>query len=294
MNRSRTYTAALGICVLLGMLDIAGLAGINAAAAPPLAVVITGGVLGVTTLAGAWLAWRQLRGCLSTVIVSRVLSALPAMPAFLDAPAWARVVVTWAARLRPPARPRSRVVIGALALTVGIGLGGSSLAAAVIPDPSGLIHGCVRSTNGLGGGNLRVIDPAAGESCSTTETPLDFNQRGPQGAAGPQGPAGAAGPAGPAGPQGQTGAPGLSGLEYLGTGQDVAPGFGQRFTVECSPGKQVIGGGFSGTGSGVEIFINEPSPTHTAWIVWVQNTNPEASGMAPAFVQAHAICANVG
>jgi hypothetical protein len=41
-----------------------------------------------------------------------------------------------------------------------------------------------------------VIDPSAGQTCGPFETPLSWNQQGPQGVPGPQGPAGPPGPAG--------------------------------------------------------------------------------------------------
>jgi len=85
----------LGICVLLGLLDIVGLAGINADNAPPAPVLISGAALGIITLAGAFLAWRERRGGVATVVVSRVPSAVLGVPAFFvdNAQNWARVVV---------------------------------------------------------------------------------------------------------------------------------------------------------------------------------------------------------
>ena len=59
--------------------------------------------------------------------------------------------------------------VGALALAGGI-------AYAAIPDNQGVIHGC--RNNGSGG--LRVID-SANASCTAAETPLNWNQTGPQG-----------------------------------------------------------------------------------------------------------------
>lgn len=63
---------------------------------------------------------------------------------------------------------------------VGVGLvvGGLSSAAvlASIPDANGVIHGCIRNNNG----NLRIIDDAT-ETCGGGQTPLNFNQTGPQG-----------------------------------------------------------------------------------------------------------------
>ena len=92
---SRTRTAGLAICALLGAFDIAGLAGFVIDPAPPAAVMIGGALLGAITLAGVWLAWRGRRGGAATVVVSRVVSALLGIPVFFtdEAPGWARFVV---------------------------------------------------------------------------------------------------------------------------------------------------------------------------------------------------------
>jgi hypothetical protein len=58
------------------------------------------------------------------------------------------------------------------------------IAYASIPDSSGVIHGCYKTT----GGGLRVIDTDRGATCTTGEKSLNWNQTGPQGATGPRGP----------------------------------------------------------------------------------------------------------
>lgn len=102
--------------------------------------------------------------------------------------------------LRPSRLVRSRAAIGVLGVVAGLAIGGAGMAAASIPDPNGLVHGCVNNLTGL----LRVIDPATGATCRTGETSLNFNQQGPAGQAGQ------AGPAGPAGPKGDKGDPAVS------------------------------------------------------------------------------------
>jgi hypothetical protein len=84
---------------------------------------------------------------------------------------------------------------------------------AAIPDSSGVINGCYQKNVG----NLRVIDPSAGDSCRPSEIAISWSQTGPQGLQGPQGPkgdtgaTGATGPQGPDGPQGPKGDTGTTG-----------------------------------------------------------------------------------
>ncbi|MDX6437372.1 MAG: hypothetical protein QOK34_2206, partial [Gaiellaceae bacterium] len=87
---------------------------------------------------------------------------------------------------------RKRRVIVVAVVAALLAAGG---AYATIPDSNGVIHGCSANKDG----SLRVIDPGAGQSCATKESPLDWDAKGP---AGPQGPAGPTGPTGPQGPVG--------------------------------------------------------------------------------------------
>ena len=76
-----------------------------------------------------------------------------------------------------------------VAALVAFSAGGITYAAS--PDSSGTIHACYGVKDGI----LRIIDPAAGESCDAKkENPLSWNQ---EGATGPIGPGGPTGPAGP-------------------------------------------------------------------------------------------------
>ena len=94
------------------------------------------------------------------------------------------------------------------AATIGVSAVMATVALAATPDTSGGIHGCFRTNGGNGSeGDLRVIDPAV-SSCTKHETPITWNQTGPQG---PPGPGGPAGPQGPDGPQGPTGPQGPQG-----------------------------------------------------------------------------------
>lgn len=75
----------LGLCVLLGLFDVAGLALAPGAGdiGPPFAVVVFSFVMGLVTLAAALPAWRTGdRRAVLAVAVSRALSGVTAIPAF--------------------------------------------------------------------------------------------------------------------------------------------------------------------------------------------------------------------
>jgi hypothetical protein len=95
MNRTPAVTTGVVICALLGALNvIASLIGLTADGAPPLGIVITGGVLGLITLAAVAPAWRGSRGALLFVVAARAAAALLAAPAlFVDPSDSVRVVV---------------------------------------------------------------------------------------------------------------------------------------------------------------------------------------------------------
>ena len=98
MTRSRNLTVGLVLSAVLAALDIVGLAGFGTDDAPPAGVMIASAILGVITLAGVRMAWRNGQNGqngLSMVIASRVLSALLGVPAFFidDVPSWVPVAV---------------------------------------------------------------------------------------------------------------------------------------------------------------------------------------------------------
>ena len=64
-----------------------------------------------------------------------------------------------------------------LGVVAGAFLAGGAVALAAIPDSSGVIHGCYQKNVG----NLRVIDPDAGDNCRPPEIAISWNQTGPVG-----------------------------------------------------------------------------------------------------------------
>jgi hypothetical protein len=95
MNRAPAATAGLVICALLGALQVtASLVGLTMDSAPPLGILVTGGALGLITLATVVPAWRGSRAALLLVIASRAAAVLLATPAlFVDPSNSVRVVV---------------------------------------------------------------------------------------------------------------------------------------------------------------------------------------------------------
>lgn len=101
---------------------------------------------------------------------------------------------------------RKLIAIPAAAVAVAAA-GGTAYAVGDNPftDDQGSYHGCVNASSGL----LRVLAP--GDTCSSHETAISWNETGPVGPQGPKGDTGATGPTGPIGPQGAKGDTGAIG-----------------------------------------------------------------------------------
>ena len=83
MNHSTSVRVGLVLAGLLGLLDLVGL--VLPSGPAPTEVIVAGAVLGLATVAGVVLAWRGSRAGIVLVIVTRLLSALGAVPAlFVD------------------------------------------------------------------------------------------------------------------------------------------------------------------------------------------------------------------
>lgn len=85
--------AATAIFTILGLIDVALTAVIGSSDAPPLIVSLGVAALGLITLLALPRARRGSRGALTAIVVTRVISAALAVPAFfLNAPAWVMAV----------------------------------------------------------------------------------------------------------------------------------------------------------------------------------------------------------
>src|SRR5277367_6209418 len=85
--------ATTAIFATLGLVDVALTAVSGSSVAPPLIVSQGVAALGLITLLALAPARRGSRGALTAIVMTRVISAVLAVPAFfLDAPAWVMVV----------------------------------------------------------------------------------------------------------------------------------------------------------------------------------------------------------
>jgi hypothetical protein len=85
--------AAAAIFGLLGLIDVALTGVIGSSGAPPLIVSLGVAALGLITLLALVPARRGSRGALIAIVVTRVISAVLAVPAFfLSAPVWVMIV----------------------------------------------------------------------------------------------------------------------------------------------------------------------------------------------------------
>lgn len=90
MNRSKGFVTGLVLAGLLALGDIAT-PFTSDGEHPPIAIGIATAVIGLLTVVGIVLAWRGSRNGITTIIVTRLLSAVTAVPAFVvdDVPGWA-------------------------------------------------------------------------------------------------------------------------------------------------------------------------------------------------------------
>jgi hypothetical protein len=161
--------------------------------------------------------------------------------------------------------------VGALVLAAGVALGS-------IPDASGTIHGCFKTSDG----QLRVIDPSAGGACTSSETALDWNIQGAQGAAGPTGAQGIQGPQGAQGPRGATGSSGYEQIHVQSTTDGSGNGTAE---ADCPAGKRPVMGGYELT-TGLHPLETRPNDDATGWVVGVTGKANSAFGVFAICVSA--------
>ncbi len=127
-----------------------------------------------------------------------------------------------------------------LLLAIGAGAGAAAAAIAAVPGNDGVIHACYEvqgdgTTPVAVAGNVRIIDPSAGQTCNPAGAPAATEHALEWNVSGPPGPAGAAGSTGAPGASGPQGASGPAGTTVSIDGQTFTLGAGETLTGPTSP-----------------------------------------------------------
>ncbi len=176
-------------------------------------------------------------------------------------------------------RLRGKLTYANVMSTVAVFLAlGGAVAVAAVPDGNGVISACYQVqkdgvTPVAADGNVRIIDPSAGQTCNPVggagaeEHALSWNASGPpgpEGAAGPSGSPGAAGPQGATGPAGA--AVSIDGQTFtLGDGKTLAPPVSLVPPLQAPPGGRPVGTMTFGAGAGAGAGGGAASSGVLAW-----------------------------
>jgi hypothetical protein len=160
------------------------------------------------------------------------------------------------------------------ALAISLLAGGAGLVGAESADEPPIITACYEARL-ANLGYLRILPD--GGTCRRDESPISWNERGPQG---PVGAAGPAGPEGPLGPVGPTGPPGPSRLPTTDSDPDpeVCTSATQGDTLvrtdDAAVGMYVCAGnGWAGVIlPRIHVTWEDPHPTALVWWVWAELT----------------------
>jgi hypothetical protein len=90
MHRSKSFVTGLVLAGLLALGDLTTPLTTDGEH-PPMSIALIAAAIGLLTVVGMVLAWRGSRAGIATIIVTRLLSAVTAVPAFFvdDVPGWA-------------------------------------------------------------------------------------------------------------------------------------------------------------------------------------------------------------
>ena len=149
-----------------------------------------------------------------------------------------------------------------------LALGGTGYAAVSLPRES---VGSVQIRNNA------VSSPKVRDGSLLVRDLAPAARRALTGRSGPQGPKGAPGPQGP---KGEPGPAGLMGLEIVQGGSQFHSGLDRTVTVDCPPGKRIVGGGAGAWGRamisiprGVVLTASHPLDEDT-WLAAAQEVTP--------------------
>lgn len=179
---------------------------------------------------------------------------------------------------------KMRKTAAAVALGSVIALA-ASFAHATIPDSAGVIHGCYQKNFG----QLRVIDPVR-ESCTSSETQIQWNEQGIQGEKGDKGDKGDPGAQGPQGPSG------FLGSRIVSASRQIPADTVSQVSVECADDEVMTGGGGGNdfatpATQAAQILWSGPvyvEENVAGWLLIVYNAQS-----TPHTVYANAICVTV-
>jgi hypothetical protein len=146
-----------------------------------------------------------------------------------------------------------KIILIVAAVIIAIAVGG--VAAASVPDSSGIIHACRKTSNGA----LSVIDTARGQTCAGGDTALNWRQAG------------------------------ASGLQQVSNFQEIPNDTtltDVTLTASCPSGYKAVGGGFQTPGPRDTVgnfwivLQSRPAgvPDSTGWFVYIHRIGPNDSG----------------
>lgn len=167
----------------------------------------------------------------------------------------------------------SRLASSSLISSVLIVVAGS-VAFAIIPDSSGVIHGCYNTVSG----GLRVIDSTT-QQCRPSETAITWSQVGPAGA---RGATGAQGPSG------------VVGIQIVNVASAFDTSTYKTVTANCPAGTKVVSGGAG-------VFWTDSDPTLHPHLLssfvfpagvngWYAEAAAPSTATSRWYLQAQALC----
>ena len=175
-------------------------------------------------------------------------------------------------------RPRNgKALAGLVAAAIGLAAA-TGVVLASIPDATGTIHGCFKTS----GGQLRAIDPSTGGACTSSETTLAWNIQGPRGATGVSGVQGIQGPQGITGHRGATGSSGYEQVHVQSSTDGSGDGTAE---ADCPTAKRPVMGGYELT-TGLHPLATRPNDDATGWVVSVTGQANSAFGVFAICVSA--------
>ncbi len=184
-------------------------------------------------------------------------------------------------------------VRGALAVAIAMAAIVAMPVFASIPSPAGRFFACYDSS-----GVIRLVNYPT-KQCRSSETLVNWNQRGARGPSGPQGDTGESGDTGPRGaqgiqgeqgPRGADGADGAGAMSFHRETNNMSVNYNVQKTgqASCATGEFATGGGYDTDTPYMEVLENRPTSDLSGWVITVRNNG--YSGTATV-VNMYVVCA---